>query len=290
MRIAILGLGLIGGSIARALHTRRDPGWTVVAWTPGGAGPRLAVATGVIDDAPSDLRDAVEGADLIVLAAPPLACLELLRSLSGPLADRLAPDAVVTDVASTKGPAVALANDLRLRFVGGHPMAGSETSGFGAADPGLFEGRPWVIVPSADAPAVDRVEQLASACGARAVRMDADDHDVAVAGISHLPLVLAAALVEAVAGTPDEPRPGWHEAAELAASGWASMTRLARGDETMGSEIAATNASAIASRLRVYQERLGEWLALLEAPGGPDPDAIRDRLAASRARLEGGGG
>jgi len=287
MRIALLGLGLIGGSIARALHARRVPGWTVVAWTPSGAGPAEALAAGVIAATPADAGDAIEAADLVVLAAPPVACLELLRQLAGPLRGRLAEHAVITDVASTKGAAVALAADLGLRFVGGHPMAGRETSGYLAADPALFDGRPWVVVPTVDAAAVARVEQLATACGARPVRMDAGDHDVAVAGISHLPLVVAAALVEAVAGTPDAPEPGWDQAAGLAASGWAGMTRLARGDTTMGSEIVATNGPAITERLNRLRDRIDAWLELLDDPAGPDPEVIRARLAAARARLEG---
>ena len=287
MRIAFLGLGLIGGSVARALREASGVPSVISAWTPGGAGPRAALAAGVVDAAPLSAAAAIEGADLVVLAAPPIACLDLLRDLAGPLRPALAADSVVTDVASTKLAIVTRASDLGLRFVGGHPMAGRETAGFAAGDPALFRDRPWVIVPSADAPAVARVETLAAACGARTVRMDAQDHDAAVAGISHLPLVLAAALVEAVAGGPGAARADWPVAEALAASGWAGMTRLARGDVTMGTEIVTTNASSIAARLQEYRDRLDEWLALLEADGGPDADAIEGHLAAAKARLGG---
>jgi prephenate dehydrogenase len=287
MRIALLGLGLIGGSVARALREAPDAPWVVSAWTPSGAGPRAALAAGVVDAAPTGVADAIEGADLVVLAAPPIACLDLLRDLAGPLRPSLATDAVVTDVASTKLAIVTRAHDLGLRFVGGHPMAGRETAGFAAGDPALFQDRPWVIVPSADTPAVARVETLATACGARTVRMDAEDHDAAVAGISHLPLVLAAALVETVAGGPGPARPDWPVAEALAASGWAGMTRLARGDVTMGTEIVTTNASSIAARLHEYRDRLDEWLELLEADGGPGSDVVRGHLAAAKARLGG---
>ena len=108
-----------------------------------------------------------------------------------------------------------------------------------------------------------------------------------MAAISHLPLLTAVALVEAVAGTGRVTTDDWPAAAGLAASGWRDTTRLARGDVTMGAEIAATHALAIAARLRAYRDRLDEWLVILEAPGGPDPDLIRERLAAARARLEG---
>ncbi|HUP54657.1 MAG TPA: prephenate dehydrogenase/arogenate dehydrogenase family protein, partial [Methylomirabilota bacterium] len=192
MRIALLGLGLIGGSVARAL---RDPGrrdgaeaWSVVAWTPNGRGPAEALQDGVIDDSAATAEAAIEGADLVVLAGPAPDCVAQLDDLAGPWRRVLAPDAVITDVASTKAAIVLRATALGLRFVGGHPMAGRETSGYGASSPDLFVGRPWVVVPTseADTRAVARVEQLAVACGAHPVRLGAAAHDRAVAGISHL--------------------------------------------------------------------------------------------------------
>lgn len=287
MRIALLGLGLIGGSIARAV---RPYGWPVAAWTPGGGGPRQALAAGVIDDAATSPADAVVGADLVVLAAPASACLELLDVLAGPARASLADEAVVTDVASTKAAVVERALAHGLRFVGGHPMAGREASGFAAGRADLFRGRPWVVVaPAGDERAAGRVEMLAAACGARPVWMGAAEHDLAVAAISHAPLVVAAALVEAMAGGPGEPEPPtWPAAASLAATGWASATRLARGDPAMGAAIAGTNAGPLAARLREVRARLDAWIALLEAPGPgglPDEEALRGRLEAARERL-----
>lgn len=281
-RVALLGLGLIGGSIVRALHAKPRAGYSVAAWTPGGSGPRLAAEAGMIDVAASSANVAIEGADVVILAAPPLDTLDLLRDLGGPLHRFLSPDAVVTDVASTKAAIVTLAGELGLRFVGGHPMAGREATGFEASDATLFTDRPWVLVPSEDEFAVARVEAIAVACGARVLRMDAAEHDRAVAAISHLPLVLSAALVEAVAGTLDHPKPDWGAALVLAAGGWESMTRLARGDVEMGVGIAATNAPEIAARLRDVREVLDAWIEDLT---GTDTDAIRDRLAAARAVL-----
>jgi prephenate dehydrogenase len=115
--------------------------------------------------------------------------------------------------------------------------------------------------------------------------MDAGTHDRVVAGISHLPLVLAAALVEAVAGTTG-PADDWDSVKGLAAGGWRDMTRLARGDPGMGASIAATNAPALAARLRDVRLVLDGWLAALERPGGPDEAELRERLRAARARLE----
>ena len=223
-----------------------------------------------------------------MLAAPPLACLELLRELAGPLRGGLRPGAVVTDVASTKATITAAAGDLRVPFVGGHPMAGRETTGFAAADAALFRGRPWVVVPpvgGAGADGTAAVDRLVRACLARPVPMDPREHDRLVAAISHLPLVLSAALVEAVAGAPGDDRPDWPAAAALAAGGWWGMVRLARGDVEMGTGIAATNAAPLAARIRDVRAVLDGWLAALEAPHGPDAEAIRERLEGARDRL-----
>ena len=289
VRVTFLGFGLIGGSVALAL--REAGGWTAAAWSPSGAGPARALEAGVVDAAPSTLDDALADADLVVLAAPPTACLALLDRLAGEARTALPGSAVVTDVASTKALLVARAMANQLRFVGGHPMAGRETSGFQAATADLFVGRPWVVVPGdpADTVAIELVEALARATRARPVRMDAATHDAAVAVISHLPLVAAAALVEAAAGAAGESSPAdWPAAVALAASGWRDATRLARGDAEMGAGIAATNAVALAARVRAYRDQLDAWLALLEATGPdglPDEAAIRVRLDGARNRL-----
>ena len=290
MRVAFLGFGLIGGSVARALRepTRRSD-WSIAAWSPSGDGPALGVADGVIDVAAATVADAVRGADMVVLAAPVPACLTLLDELAGGAARDLATNAVITDVASTKAVLLDRANALGLRYVGGHPMAGLESAGFGAGRGDLFVGRPWVVVAGrfADAGDSERVEALARACGAHAIPMAADAHDRAVAGISHLPLVLAAALVEAVALSDiAEHRADWPGAVALAASGWRDTTRLARGDPQMGAGIVATNAAALASRLRELRAVLDRWQAELDRPGGPDADAIEDWLRAVSSALD----
>jgi prephenate dehydrogenase len=291
MRIAMLGLGLIGGSVVRAL---RDPlrragsdAWSIAAWTPRGRGPATALADGLIDLAAPSAEAAIEGADLIVLAGPAPDCLAQLDELAGAWRGVLARDAVITDVASTKEAIVLRAMALGLRFVGGHPMAGRETSGYGSSSADLFVDRPWVVVPTSDVAALERVERLALACGARPVRLGAAAHDRAVAGISHLPLIVAAALVEAVAGDGSgAASPDWPTAAGLAASGWRDTTRLARGDVTMGAGIVATNGPAIAERVRELVAALEAWLIELERPGGPDTAEVAERLRSARERLE----
>jgi prephenate dehydrogenase len=287
VKVALLGFGLVGGSIAYAL--RRNPeNWTIAAWSPTGAGPAIGRAEELIDEASDSPSRAIHEADLVVIAAPPLAALELVDELAGPLAGNLAADAVVTDVVSTKGAIVARAERAGLRFVGGHPMAGREVGGFDAARAELFSGRPWVVVPASTAQPGDpeRIEAFVAACGAVPVTMSAAEHDRAVAAISHLPLVVAAALVEAVAGGEgDAQKPDWPTVAGLAATGWEGATRLARGDVAMGTGIAATNAPAIAARLRDLRSVLDAWLVYLDGPGGPDADRIRARFTEARELL-----
>jgi prephenate dehydrogenase len=257
----------------------------IAAWTPSGAGPGDALRDRVIDEAADRPEAALEGADLVILAAPASDCLALLDGLAGPWRPALADDAVITDVASTKRRIIERARTHRLRFVGGHPMAGRETSGYGASSAELLADRPWVVVPSGDAPADERVVAVATACRARPVLMHADEHDRIVAGISHLPLVVAAALVEAVAGGSGAERADWPLAQTLTAGGWRDMTRLARGDATMGAGILATNGDAVAERIRALVTVLEDWATALERAGDDDEARLADRLRAARDRL-----
>jgi len=284
-RIAFLGFGLIGGSIALALREAGSAAF-LTAWSPSGAGPAEGLRLGILDAAASSAAEATTGAELVILAGPPLAVVATVDDLAGPLRTALAADATITDVASTKGRVLGRAVGTGLRLVGGHPMAGRETSGVGAADARLFVDRPWVVVPSeAATPAdIDRVEALAVATGARPIRMSADDHDAAVASISHLPLVVAAALVESVAG-PSVGGATWPLARRLAATGWSDMTRLARGDPEMGAGILATNAGAVTASLKSLRDALDTWIDLLEAEDAHTPE-LRGRLGAARAALQ----
>jgi len=289
--VAFLGLGLIGGSIARALTLdprtgrRLESRPRITAWTPSGHGPAAALQDGVIDRAAADPAEAIAEADLVVIAAPPLETIGLLERLGSDLRASLGGKTLVTDVTSTKGAIMSAAAAAGIPFVGGHPMAGRETAGYESASEGLFVDRPWVIVTPEGGPEAtgDPVRWLASACGARAVSLTAATHDAATAAISHLPLIAAAALVEAVAGSSNV---DWSLARELAASGWQGMTRLARGDARMGAGIAATNAAALTGALRAYRDVLDAWLASLEGRDAPDAAALERRFQAARIRLE----
>ena len=280
MHVALLGLGLIGGSIARAL--RSQPGWTIAAWTPTGRGPEEARQAGVIERAAGSPDEAVEGAQLVVLAAPPLEAIALLRTLG--TSGRGWGGITVTDVVSTKRAMTEAAAAVELPFVGGHPMAGRETTGFGSSTAELFVDRPWVITEPVCGGDPAAVERLARACGAQPVHLDGAAHDRAVAAISHLPLVVSVALVEAVLGDTDATAADAELERRLAATGWRDMTRLARGDAAMGAGIVATNAPAIADRLRAFRDRVDDWLAIVEAGEGIDTDAVRRRFDAARDR------
>ncbi len=285
MRIALLGLGLIGGSLARAVRVGHAD-TELVGWSPTGTGPRLAVADGTLDAAADSVQDAVRGAGLVVLAAPPLACLDLLDELGGSARSALGADTVVTDVASTKRRIVERAAARGLRFVGGHPMAGRELAGYQAADAKLFVGRPWIVCGGGEE--ASQIEDLARSVGAIPVRMDPARHDAAVASISHLPLVVSAALVEAVARDGASAARDWPEAEALAAGGWRDMTRLARGDVEMGAGIAVTNADFLADRIARLQAVLAAWEQELRSVGDDEADVLRRRLDIARTTLEGG--
>ena len=289
MRVSILGFGLIGGSIARALHSHAgDRTWHVSALSRHPGPVAQAVSDGLLASAATSLEQAIAEAELVVLAGPPLDCLDLVEALGGRLRDRLPEDCTVTDVASAKARIVAAADRLSLPFIGGHPMVDPEVDDYGAARPDLFLGRPWVTVLGERARFGDaeRVGELVDACGAMQVPMKAAAHDAAVAAVGHLPLIVAAALIEAVAGGPGEPEhEDWRAAEALAATDWAGMTRLAHGEPAVGAGLAAPNAPAISARLRTMRSALDEWLALLERQPGPDVAALLARFEAARGRL-----
>ena len=286
VRIAIVGFGLIGGSIARALR-RREAAPTMgerielVAWSRSPSGPNAALADGILDRAAGTLSEVLHGAELIVLAAPPLACLDLLAELAGPLRGEVANGATVSDVASTKRTIVARADEAGLRFVGGHPFAGRDAVGYAAAEADLFVDHPWVICPGrvAEAGDVGRVERLALACGARPVPLDPGTHDAAAATISHVPLVVSAALVEAMTGRP-----------ALADRGVPCGRRLAGHDPPEPRRSGHGRRDRRDERRRAGGRRADRpgrprRVARRARPAEPDVDALRARFEAARTRL-----
>jgi prephenate dehydrogenase len=244
MRVAIVGLGLIGGSLARALTAR---GHQVIGVDDARA-RRRAKAAGAISQGIAAVEDAAGDADVVVLAAPPRANLKLLRRLARAPGD----EPVVTDVGSVKTPIDREARRLGLsRFVGGHPIAGSEGSGFGASSETLFRGRAWVLTASADADALRLVRRLVRATGAKPFLLEAMEHDRTLAFLSHVPQIVSWALFEAAAGDPVARR-----SLGLAGPGFRDMTRLAKSPRPLWRDILGQNKTEVARALRVLEGAL----------------------------------
>ena len=246
-RVAILGLGLIGGSLGLALR-ERGLAEEVAGYDPLPGRVQRARERGVIADVADSPAEAVRGADLVVLAAP----VGAMRALLAAIAPALDTRALVTDTGSVKRPVCAAAAELLpnpVRFVGGHPMAGREQQGIEAADPALFAGAVWCLTPdrTTDGSALSRVEALVRALGAMPRTLDADWHDVLVGGVSHLPIAAATALVATIAADP-----AGSEALELAAGGFRDTTRVASGDKIMARDILLANADNITAWLDAY--------------------------------------
>ncbi|HEY8325654.1 MAG TPA: prephenate dehydrogenase/arogenate dehydrogenase family protein [Ktedonobacterales bacterium] len=277
-RVAIIGLGLMGGSLGLALRDAALDG-VVIGYdaTPGVA--ERAVARGALDLASASVAEAIAGADLVVIATPTLAAEQTLRAVAGQVG-HLAPDVVVTDVCSVKAPLVALAGQtpgLAQRFVGGHPMAGSERAGIAAATGALYRGARWALTPTAQtAPdALRRMRALIVALGAEPLELDAKAHDDAVAGVSHLPLAVAVALTETLAAGDD-----WPTLARLAAGGYRDTTRVAASDPLMWRDILLANRAALLARLDAFSATLARLRASV-AHG--DAEEIETQLRAAQA-------
>jgi len=277
-RLAVVGVGLLGGSVARAARARglaREIAG--VGRDAGRLGP--AVADGTLDHATTDLAGGLRGADLVVLAAPVGAIERLLPAVWQAAGD----DAVITDVGSTKAAIVAAARRLAagrpLAFVGSHPMAGSHRSGYAAARADLFHGAVVVVTPTeSSAPAaVKTVTAFWEGTGAaRVVTLDPEAHDRAVAAVSHLPHLAAFALVDAVARFDPS-------ALDIAGRGFRDTTRVAAADPEVWEEIFLANRDALREALGAYRDSLA---ALERMVAAGDAAALRETLARTRARRE----
>ena len=276
-RLAIVGVGLLGGSIALAA---RAHGLAREIVGIGRDRTRLEapLRAGAVDRVTTDLAAGVRDADVVVLAANVLANEQLLADAWPAVAS----SAVVTDVGSTKRGIVAAAERLpgAHRFVGSHPMAGSEKSGYAVARPDLFRGAIVIVTPgdASEPGAVKTVTSFWEALGARVSTLEPDTHDRVVAAISHLPHVVAWALVEAV---------GRFEPAALpfAARGFKDTTRIAAADTAMWTEILLSNRDTIASSLGAFRGALGDLERLIAAGDRGGIERLLARLKAQRETL-----
>ena len=276
--LAVVGVGLLGGSVAKAARAgalaRR-----IVGIGRDAARLQPAVDDGTLDAATTDLDAGVRQADFVLLSAPVLAIEGLLERVWRAAADGV----VITDVGSTKGNVVRAAERLAARrplaFVGSHPLAGSEQSGYRVARVDLFRGATVVVTPTdrTELRAVKAATEFWEALGARVSTLDPETHDRSVAAISHLPHLIACALVDGAARV--DPA-----ALELAARGFKDTTRIAAGDPDMWTEIFLANRTALSASVDAFGKALAD---LQRAIAVGDAATLRAVLARIKALREG---
>ncbi|AKR43320.1 prephenate dehydrogenase [Methylophilus sp. TWE2] len=277
-KIVIFGVGLIGGSVALSLKKQAIIP-QVVGVGRSGQSLQEALKLGLIDVAETDVAHAMQDADLVLIAAPVAQTPAILRSIR----PHLNAATIITDAGSTKSDVMAYAKaelgDKFDQFVGGHPIAGAEKSGPAAAMADLYIGKNVILTPDADtqSTAIDKVTALWQQCGAMVSRMSPQEHDSVFAAVSHLPHLLAFALVEDLAK-----RDNAELLFKFAASGFRDFTRIAGSHPEMWRDIALANKTALLGELKLYQQALSEMTALLEKA---DADGLQTLFEhASRAR------
>ena len=256
MKIAVLGVGLIGGSIGLGARARLDA--EVAGFDPDRELLDRATELGAIDSAHDSVASAVQGAELVFCAAPVLA----LPGLAAEALDAVGEDCAVTDVGSVKQDVIRSLGS-QSRFVGGHPLAGAETSGVESARADLFEGARWYLTPTSTTGGVlyDRVQRAIADLGARPQAIEADTHDRLMASISHLPHVMANVLVTQAATALSE------EAEHLPEVGpsFRDATRVAGANPAVWADIFAGNREAVAAEIDAAIVRLAEAAELIRS-------------------------
>jgi len=287
--VVILGLGLIGGSLARALR-RSGFSKRFVGWGHREPSLRRGVELGVIDDFTLDLDAAVEQADILVVCTPTLIAADMLAEIL-PRLQRGGRSPVITDVASVKGnlrdAAVNAMGTMPPQLVLAHPIAGSERSGVEASDADLFVNHRVILTPQEgnDPAAVELVRAMWVSTGAEVVDMAVTEHDAVLAATSHLPHVLAYALVDALAQSPAS-----RDIFRFAAGGFRDFTRIASSDPAMWRDIAIANKHALLDAIDLFSEHLGQLRQAVQDEDGEQlfstfarAKAARDEFAATLA-------
>ncbi|MFH1576502.1 MAG: prephenate dehydrogenase/arogenate dehydrogenase family protein [Candidatus Margulisiibacteriota bacterium] len=274
MNIAIIGLGLIGGSIGLGLKGNRGQGLGVrVVGVPRREETiQEAINRGAIDSGTTDPKKGVADADVVFLCTPINLILPVLKEI----APVLKKGAIVTDVGSTKYEIVSQAEKIMSKgafFVGGHPMAGKEQVKLEASAADLFQDKAWILTLTSKTSkkALEKVEEIVRLLGGMAVRMDPKTHDLAVAGISHTPLAVAAALANAVEGS----KKAKEEMKLCVASGFRDTTRIASGDPILGVDMFTTNKKAVLQTLSAFKKALSHLEKLIKEG---DADEIEKEL------------
>jgi prephenate dehydrogenase len=257
--VAIIGLGLIGGSIGLALRQGKKSRWEIVGYSRRRETVARALSLGAIERGETSLKGAVERAELVIIATPVLTVKEIFSKI-GP---HLPTGCIVTDTGSTKVEVMKWAEEMlppTVHFVGGHPMAGRETYGIQTAEPDLFRRCTYCLTPSkkASPESIDTMVDMTKKLGAIPFFIDAQEHDNLVGGISHLPILVSAALVSVTAKNPS-----WSKMSRLAASGYHDLTRLASGNPEVNSHICLSNREAILSWIDRFSQELERYRQLV---------------------------
>lgn len=277
-RLAVIGVGLIGGSLALDLKRQGLVG-EVVGVGRSRANLELALQMGLIDRIAEDPASAAAEADVVLLAIPVGAMTDVFRAI----APVLKPGCIVTDAGSTKQDVIAAARaglgDKVAQFVPGHPIAGAETSGAAAARAGLYRDKPCILTPLPEnrPEDVDQVEALWVACGAWVARMDPAEHDGVFAAVSHLPHLAAFALMEELAG-----RARAEVYFRYAGAGFRDFTRIAGSHPEMWRDITLANSAALLAELDAYIAKLKEVRALIERGDGTGLEELFARARTAR--------
>ncbi len=277
-KLVIFGVGLIGGSVAQAL---KKAGFTTHIVGVGRTKKSLqqALDLGVIDSAKINISEALDGADLILIAAPVAQTTSILQSIK----PHLSKETVITDAGSTKGDVLASAREILGeqfgQFVGGHPIAGAEKSGVAAAKSDLFIGKNVVLTPTPEAnkDAVLAVTDLWQKCGAIVSEMSAENHDNIFAAVSHLPHLLAFALVDDIAS-----RPNAEQLFSFAASGFRDFTRIAGSHPEMWRDISLANKSALLNEITAFENELSQLKQLLINENATGLQSLFERASIAR--------
>ncbi len=282
MKLALIGVGMIGGSVAAALR-RAGAIDRAVGFDADPDAARRGVALGVLDATAASVEEAVRDADCVVLAVPVGAMQEVMAAAAAALPAH----AIVTDVGSTKRSVIeaaraAVAGGFPIgRFMPGHPIAGRELPGIEHADAGLFRGRLCILTPIAETGAQARktVEDLWRRVGAQVVTMDATEHDRVFAAVSHLPHLLAFALVARIAAEPDGERK-----LGFAGAGFRDFTRIAASSPAMWRDVCLGNRAALSEELRGYRALLDELQRAVDAGDAAALEATFDLASRTRRR------
>ncbi len=277
-KLVIFGVGLIGGSVALALKKAGNCP-QIVGVGRSGNSLQAALDLGVIDIATDNVADALQNADIVLIAAPVAQTTSILKQIK----PHLNTSTVVTDAGSTKSDVLSCAQEILgsqfSQFVGGHPIAGAEKSGVTAATDNLYTNKNVVLTPTAEAnsQAMQTVRQLWQACGANVSEMSAATHDGIFAAVSHLPHLLAFALVDEIAS-----RPNAEQLFGFAASGFRDFTRIAGSHPEMWRDVSLANKTALLDEITAYQNALAQLKALLENSNGDGLHALFDRASTAR--------